>query len=148
MFIGRPYPIKSTFCSIPSGKIFPAYTHLGFKPILDRTYNLIVCMTLFLRLMELTGKVYASILSAFSQIFSAINQRELVPVPVSMGAGDRLVIPYTENTGRAGADSTLIPSVMKKSLLFLGTFLSVLILSFAFSTTALGQATVTSDKPD
>ena len=84
-------------------------------------------MTLFLRLKELTGKVYHAVSAAFSQIFPAFNQRELIPAPVS---------------------TTLIPSTMKKNLLFSGTFLSVLFLCFAFSTAALGQATVTSDKPD
>ena len=105
-------------------------------------------MTLLLRIVELFSRVYASTLTAFSEIFLAVNQREISPAPVIPGSSDHDINPYTNAAGIPGAYSTLTPSTMKKRLLFLGTFMSVLFLSFAFSTTALGQATVTSDKGD
>src|SRR5687767_13005997 len=104
-------------------------------------------MQLFLRVVELICKLLTSTLTSFSEIFNTLIDKKFLLVPVAVEPLSRvnnsLIIP-----GNPRASSTYKTSFMRKSLLFLGTFLSVLFLSIAFSTTAFGQATVTSDKDD
>jgi hypothetical protein len=50
-------------------------------------------MRKLLRFMELTGRICSSTLTPFSEIFLAINERELSPVPVPLVHGNNRINP-------------------------------------------------------
>ena len=53
-------------------------------------------MTLFLDVVKSIFNVCSSSLSSFTEIFLAINNRELSPLPAAIGRGDERINPYTK----------------------------------------------------
>ena len=84
-------------------------------------------MTLFVCFVKSIGRVYTSTLASFSEIFLAVNQRELSPAPAIPGGGG-FINPYINDAGAAGANSTFKPKEMKKSLrlLYAGVMMTLL----------------------
>ena len=60
-------------------------------------------MTLFVCFVKSIGRVYTSTLTSFSEIFLAVNQRELSPAPAIPGGGG-FINPYINDAGAAGAN--------------------------------------------
>ncbi len=60
-------------------------------------------MTLSLCSVKLINIIYSSTLSVFSEIFLAVNQRELCPAPVIPGSGDEFIKLYINAGGESAA---------------------------------------------
>ena len=88
-------------------------------------------MTLFLHVVKCVLQLFSSGISLFVQIFPAINNRALIPLPSAIGRRDGYINPYTNTTGTSGASSTLTLSFMKKNLrlLLAGLVMTFLTLS-------------------
>ena len=107
--------------------------------------------------LEPTASNFSSGISSFVQIFPAINNRALIPLPSAIGRRDGDAVPYLNTTGTSGACSTLTLSFMKKNLRLLLAGLVMTFLTLLANVTysqnvyldaGLPQPTVTSDKDD
>src|SRR5687768_14259933 len=100
-------------------------------------------------ILRVVSSVLISGLRNFTEIFNCVIDKDfqLAPhVEPFSRVNNSLIIPGNVRYLRALPINHL--SFMKRNLRFLGTLVSVLFLFFAFTTSALGQATVTNDKPD
>jgi uncharacterized RmlC-like cupin family protein len=114
-------------------------------------------MTLLLRLVEFVSRIYSSTLTTFSEIFLAVNQRELSPAPVIPGSWDEFINPNSHAAGISGAYSTLKLKKMKKGLRILYAGMMITLLSLvgsgvksqnAYIDAGLQEPTVTTDKEE
>jgi hypothetical protein len=106
-------------------------------------------MQAILRLLRFVNRLFTETETAFYHIFPSLKNGQLLMLPAPADPNDFVNNNLNINSaGVAGATSNSKLLVMKKTLLYVGTFIGVLLLTMAFSSTSFGQATVTSDADD